>query len=228
MTPFEVPQSISSFRRYSEEEALAFAHRTGWLDDVGVFDATHGVVQAAPTPWWPECQLVTMQNPDWENVMGAWVLDGTTSRLVRLDGTSPPIHRLNAKHGTALTADLALPYLGFFCTFVHGEEGMFGLVASGREAILPSDWPADKLGKLLKPAKLVSEDERGFRVETSVVYSNALFWAHFLVQRSGMSEMLEDEPQAADLDTKIRLRLRFEDKPETHEKTAEDEPEQVH
>lgn len=227
MTPFEVPQSIAAFRRYSDEEALAFAHRTGWLDDVGVFDATRGLVQTAATPWWPECQIITMQNPEWDNVVGAWILDGTTGRLVRLDGTSPPIHGLNNKHGTALTTDLALPYLGFFCTFVHGEEGMFGLVESGREAILPPDWPRDKLSKLLKPATLVSEDESGFRVETSVVYSNALFWAHFLVQRSGMCEMIEDEPQAADLDTKIRLRFKFEDNSDVPEPAATEKPEHV-
>lgn len=225
MIPFEIPQSTIPFQRYSDTHALAFAFRTGWLDDIGNFDPASGIVQSLTTPWWPDCQLITMQSPSWDDVMGAWILDGTTGRLIRLDGTSPPIHQLNSRHGTDLKEEHALAYLGFFCTFVHGNRGMFGLIGSVDETILPEDWPRKEQGKYLKAASIEKEDERGFFVDASVVFGDALFRTQFHVLRSGMTEMLDDELQAADLGTKIALRLKFETEEKEAESSAEDTPE---
>ena len=170
-----------------------------------------------------------MQSPDWDNVMGAWVLDGKSNRLIRLDGTSPTIHSLNVKHRTELTSELALSYLGFFCTFVHAsDEGMFGLVDTGHEAILPTNWPNDELEKYLKPTSLIAEDEQGFRVEASVFHSNSLSWAHFLVHRDGRCEMLDDEPMATDVSARILLRLKHKIEPDDVEPKEKQETKQIH
>ncbi|WP_298843592.1 hypothetical protein [uncultured Roseobacter sp.] len=213
MTPFEVPMFESPFRRYSADEADRFARRTGWIDDKGVFDPDGGIIQSKMLDWLKDCELITMQSPDWGDVMGAWVLNSATNRLTRLDGSSGPIHATNAKVGIQLNSENVISYLGYFCTFVHGDEGMFGLVGSDSESILPPGWPKGKYAEFLKPAKLVKEGDDGFHVEASVFYSDAVFWSHFLVKRDGMCEMLDDEPQAAELGMKIPTRLKFEEIP---------------
>ena len=215
MKPFEVPLFNAPFRQYSLEESDEFARRTGWIDDIGIIDPANSIVQSKPVPWWEGCELITVQSERWQDKMGAWILCTSTNKLIRLDGTSPPIHSLNAEHGPQLNAELALPYLGFFCTFVHGEDGMFGILNSANEAVLPSGWPSEKYADQIKPANLVDENDKEYNVEVTVCYSTALFWAHFKVKSNGQCDMVDDEPIAADVGVKIPLTLKFSPKEES-------------
>ena len=56
----------------------------------------------------------------------------------------------------------------------------------------------------IRPASFEGVNEQGhFLCDAVVFYSNALFIANFAVQNSGMIEMLNDEPIAGDLNTKV-------------------------
>ena len=56
----------------------------------------------------------------------------------------------------------------------------------------------------IREASFEGKNEQGFFLCDGVVfYSNALFIANFAIQPSGMIEMLDDEPIAADLPVKV-------------------------
>ena len=56
----------------------------------------------------------------------------------------------------------------------------------------------------IRPATFEGVNDQGhFLCDAVVFYSNALFIANFAVQPTGMIEMLDDEPIAADLPTKV-------------------------
>ena len=56
----------------------------------------------------------------------------------------------------------------------------------------------------IRGATFEGVNEQGhFLCDAVVFYSNALFIANFAVQPTGMIEMLDDEPIAADLPTKV-------------------------
>ena len=56
----------------------------------------------------------------------------------------------------------------------------------------------------IRPASFEGMNEQGhFLCDAVVFYSNALFIANFAVQQSGMIEMLNDEPIAGDLTSKV-------------------------
>ena len=100
-----------------------------------------------------------------------------------------------------------LDYLRFFCFFVRGEEGPFYIAEEMDDANLPNDMDEATSGVLesvIRPASYEGTNEQGHYLCNAVVfYSNALFYADFAVQKSGMIEMLDDEPIAADLPSKV-------------------------
>ena len=60
----------------------------------------------------------------------------------------------------------------------------------------------------IRPASFEGMDDNGaYLCDAVVFYSNAIFIANFAVQPTGMLEMLDDEPIAADLPGKIDARL---------------------
>ena len=123
--------------------------------------------------------------------------------LYRLNGTAPPIHEVNAKAPVKITDDSVLDYLRFFCFFVRGEGGPNLIAESLDHLEMPKDMD-DKTRAIvegaLRPAVYEGTNEQGiFLCNAVVFYSNALFLANFAIQPSGMIEMLDDQPIAADL-----------------------------
>ncbi|MBU0860119.1 MAG: hypothetical protein KJ667_09280, partial [Alphaproteobacteria bacterium] len=56
----------------------------------------------------------------------------------------------------------------------------------------------------IRPASYEGKNAQGFYLCDAVVfYSNALFLANFAIQPTGMIEMLNDEPIAADLPVRV-------------------------
>lgn len=127
--------------------------------------------------------------------------------LYRLNGTSPPIHEVNAKAPIRVTEQNVLEYLRFFCFFVRGEEGPFLIAENMSDPYVPTtDDPKTKavIEGTVRPASYEGRNEQGyFMCDAVVYYSNALFIATFAVQPGGMIEMLNDEPIAADLPVKV-------------------------
>lgn len=207
MNPFVTPLMRAAPRRMMKEEADAFARRTGWVDDIAVIDPDTSVVEVLALPWWDGVELVVARDPGWprDNALAAWMLD---DQLTRLDGTSPPIHKLNARRPPRLDAATVLPYLGFFCFFVRGEEGPFTILESADDPLMSAP-AAYELGDRIRPAALLAEKEDGFHCEATVWYADTFFLSNFVVRKNGMIEMIEDEPILQETGLRIDMPLVF-------------------
>lgn len=127
--------------------------------------------------------------------------------LYRLNGTSPPIHEVNAKAGIQLNDENVLDYLRFFCFFVRGEDGPFLISEDMNNPHLPknmNDNTRAAVAGVVRPASLEARNEQGlYMCDAVVFYSNALFLANFAVHPSGVIEMLQDEPLVGDLPVRV-------------------------
>ncbi len=158
-------------------------------------------------PFYERVVLIRLRDPSWtpQNLnLYFLTLDGN---LFRLNGTSPPIHEVNAQAPIKITDDNVLDYLRFFCFFVRGEEGPFLIAEDIDNPDLPKnmdDKTRAAVAGSIRPASYEGKNEKGFWLCDGVVfYSNALFIANFAVQPGGMIEMLDDEPIAPDLPVKV-------------------------
>lgn len=144
-------------------------------------------------------------------------------QIVPLNGTSPPIHGINAiPNELTLTNENADDYLRFFCSAVHGQEGPFLVLEEENFARLLSADHQEKVRRALNNAqlKIQSEDKPEVQAEFAkfsnpfpassikrrkvyVIYSSALFRAWFAIDKYGMVQMLDDEPIQAELAVSI-------------------------
>lgn len=207
MNVLHYPLSTSNPRRLKAEETDAFARRVGWVDDIGVISSETTLLQSQELPWCADHELLLAHDAAWGSNAAAWIRGA--DKLYRLDGTSPPIHALNAQMTPQFTKETVTSYLGFFCFFIHGDEGPFCLVTSVDDFWIPRAIDKNDLADFMAPAICLREDDSGFHVEARVFYSNALFHSNFLVKRDGMVEMIEDEPLKNDFPSKIDMPLKF-------------------
>lgn len=114
-----------------------------------------------------------------------------------IEGASPPIHEFNA---TSQRLDLSdeqkrADYLTFFCDAISGEEGPFKIVDS-------IDLPGVELKELreIEATEAAPGGTTGpWMFQATMFYSKALFHAKLKLLPSGMVEMEDDVPVAADL-----------------------------
>ncbi|HTK83878.1 MAG TPA: hypothetical protein VL625_02230 [Patescibacteria group bacterium] len=185
----------------------------GFLEQITPVDGKHKTnpqttkVAWRQLPFYERVVLIRVQDAAWTprklNIYYL-TLDGN---LFRLNGTSPPIHEVNATAPIKLNEENILDYLRFFCYFVRGEEGPFLIAERMDDPDLPQQMD-DKTRAVvqgtIRGATYEGKNEQGFYLCDGVVfYSNALFIANFAVQPGGMIEMLDDEPIAADLPVKV-------------------------
>lgn len=127
-----------------------------------------------------------------------------------LNGTSPPIHKMNSTFPIQLNTQNVGAYLEFFCKNVHGEYGAFKILNSKQDlkwiegtdlSIIQNE--SDKIDEFLEESNLaIISEEDYWLTERIVQYSHALFRAEFKIFKSGMVEMLDDLPVAANLPIK--------------------------
>lgn len=185
----------------------------GFLSQIDPIDGKHKVsaqstrVHWRMLPFYDQVALIRVQDPNWINPrLNVYYLT-EQGNLYRLNGTSPPIHEVNAKAPVRITEENVLDYLRFFCFFVRGEEGPFLVAETATDPYLPRD--ADEktrtvLQNTIHPATYEGKNAQGhFLCDAVVYYSNALFLANFAVQPGGMIEMTDDEPVAADLTSRV-------------------------
>jgi hypothetical protein len=185
----------------------------GFLEQINPIDGKHRVsvdstqVHWRTLPFYETVALVRVKDPNWvdQNLNIFYLTD--QGNLFRLNGTSPPIHEVNAKAPIKVTDDNVLDYLRFFCYFVRGEEGPFYIAESMDDPNMPKemdDTTRSVIEGTIRPASYEGKNDQGHSLCDAVVfYSNALFIANFAVQPTGMIEMLDDEPIAADLPVKV-------------------------
>ena len=185
----------------------------GFLDQVGTIDAKYAVdvssteVHWRRLPFYENVVLIRLRDRSWgKPKLNIYYLTDQ-GNLYRLNGTSPPIHEVNAKAPIKVNEDNVLDYLRFFCFFVRGEEGPFLIAESMDDPYIPQNLdPKTKtvIEGTVRGATFEGKNDQGhFLCDAVVYYSNALFIANFAVQPSGMIEMLDDEPIAADLPVKV-------------------------
>ena len=185
----------------------------GFLDQVNPIGGKYRVspattrVEYRMLPFYDQVAMIRVKDPSWTpaNLYIYYLTD--QGNLYWLNGTSPPIHEVNAKAPVKITDDNVLEYLKFFCFFVRGEEGPFLIAESMNDPYIPKnvdERTRSVIEGTIRPASYEGKNDKGFYLCDAVVfYSNALFIANFAVQPGGMIEMLDDEPIAADLSVKV-------------------------
>ncbi len=154
-------------------------------------------------PFYDRVALVRIQDPAWtpHNLVAYYLTD--QGALYRLNGLSAPIHDVNAKAPIKVTDDNVLEYLKFFCFFVRGEEGPFLIAEDAQDQYIPREMDDNTRSVIegtVRPATYEGKNENGhYLCDAVVFYSNALFIANFAVEPTGMIQMLDDDPIAADL-----------------------------
>ncbi|TXH45940.1 MAG: hypothetical protein E6Q92_02710 [Burkholderiaceae bacterium] len=131
-------------------------------------------------------------------------------KLYRLNGTSPPIHEVNGKKNPLIDEKTVLSYLAFFCFFVRGEEGPFLIVDRRGNGFLPdlSGSYGSNMNNAFRPPQVWGQDGLGnWLVSGLVYYSNAIFFADFQVQSSGMIEVVGDATVLTDLPARVESPL---------------------
>ncbi|MEK7802357.1 MAG: hypothetical protein AAB276_07880 [Pseudomonadota bacterium] len=158
-------------------------------------------------PFYDQVVLIRLRDRSWGKPRLNIYYLAEQGNLFRLNGTSPPIHEVNAKSPVKITDANVIEYLRFFCFFVRGEEGPFLIAESMDDPYIPQNTDPKTQAVLqgtVRPASHEGKNEQGHWLCDAVVYyANALFIANFAVQPSGMIEMLNDEPIAADLPVKV-------------------------
>ncbi|MEM6780453.1 MAG: hypothetical protein AAF569_01160 [Pseudomonadota bacterium] len=191
----------------SGDELVGFLDQINPIGDKYKVNPETTAVHWCPLPFYEQVALIRVKDPAWtpKNLFIYYLTD--QGNLYWLNGTSPPIHEVNAKAPIRITDDNVLDYLRFFCFFVRGEEGPFLISETMDDPYVPTD--VDDKTKLVientvRPASYEGKNEQGyFLCDAVVYYSNALFIANFAVQPGGMIEMLDDEPIAADLPVRV-------------------------
>ncbi len=185
----------------------------GFLEQINPIDGKYKVsaesteVHWRTLPFYDTVALIRVRDPNWVNRnLNIYYLTDQ-GNLFRLNGTSPPIHEVNAKAPVKITEANVLEYLRFFCFFVRGEEGPFYIAETMSDPNMPKemdDTTRSVIEGTVRPANFTGINEQGhFQCDAVVFYSNALFIANFAIQPGGMIEMLDDDPIAGELPVKV-------------------------
>ena len=204
----------SSFVLHDDDmwNAVGDGEKQGFFDKVGMIDGKHNPSPATTEvhwrtlPFYKKIALVRLRDPNWDPEHLCIYYLTNKGELTRLDGTSPPIHMVNAEAPIHVNEDNVLDYLRFFCYFVRGEEGPFLICETMDTYGLPqADQSTMKaIEGVLRPATYEGKNEDGhFMCDAIVYYSNALFLSNFAIQPTGMIEMLEDDPLLTDLPVRV-------------------------
>ncbi|MBI1326374.1 MAG: hypothetical protein GC136_01905 [Alphaproteobacteria bacterium] len=189
------------------------AELDGFLAQVNPIDGKYQTsAQTTQVSWrllsfYEQVALIRVQDSNWPNRKLKIYYLTDRGNLYRLNGTSPPIHEVNAKAPVKITDENVLDYLRFFCFFVRGEEGPFLVSENLDDPNMPQGIDAATktvIESTIRPATFEGKNEQNhWLCDAIVFYSNALFIANFAVHPTGMIEMLEDEPVAADLPVRV-------------------------
>ena len=194
------PKSWSSGLNWlplTEESREDLSSRVGVINERYVVDE-HTVMEAAALSFYPDSlQLIRLKSTEWkkENLHLYYLKNG--DNIYRLNGTSPPIHEVNARAPIALNTSNFLDYLRFFCFFVRGEEGPYLILESLDQPEIQEITDATKRARLEKhayPARLNEIDDEGDAMIAAIVWhGDSVFAARFKIHPDGRVVMIDDE-----------------------------------
>jgi hypothetical protein len=176
--------------------------RKGWNESWGDIDAVDICVY--DLPFHPNVPLIDIC-PRSASARGRLCFLIQSGSLCRLDGTSPPIHMVNAKEVPAFDEKAVLCYVAFFCFFVRGEDGPFLIVERLENRFLPDlANKSNKIADVYRAPRVWGKDGEGnWLISALVYYADAVFLCDFNVKPGGMIEMLDDAPVAVDLSSRV-------------------------
>lgn len=155
-------------------------------------------------PFYGDVTLLAWSSPAWNPSSTRVCFLEYGEELMRLDGTSPPIHAINAKADLIISRSTALSYLAFFCYFVRGDEGPFLVLDRMENAYLPQSSRTAELEKQFRRPAVWGQAANGnWRASALVYYDKTIFAADFTIYLTGMVEMVEDTPVLPDLPEKV-------------------------
>lgn len=118
----------------------------GVFEQINPIDGKYKVSKAETTevhwrmlPFYDSVALIRVRDPNCRNRRLNIYYLTDQGNLFRLNGTSPPIHEVNAKAPIKVNEKNVLDYLRFFCFFVRGEEGPFYIAESMDDPNMPTD-----------------------------------------------------------------------------------------
>lgn len=205
--PWIAPPAIPGpWKELTSGESTAVAARLGAavaaekLRGIATIAALHRI-RAMPLPFygaWLLLECAASLPDDAEGIVS--FLYGPGTRIVLLDLTSEPLHRVNALAplGTLDDDALARAYLRFFCAHLVGDDGRFRIVESADEIDWAAGRPPEPLPDAVRAIRPIEELPKGppdgsRRLRCSVVYGGSLFLTTFALHE-GSVEMIEDEP----------------------------------
>jgi len=177
------------------------------VEEKYIAKAESASVKWAQIPFYNTVALVSVDDTTWPAGTGPFWFLAKQGKMFLLDGSSAPIHDANEADPITVTEENALEYLRFFCYFVHGDEGPFLIIEDINHPALDTSEMDEGTVKTIEGALLPAAfegkgDDDTFEATAMVLYGNALFSARFSISESGMIEMVDDEPIAADLPIK--------------------------
>ncbi len=184
--------------RAADETETAVLRRD-WKEEWGDIDALD--LRVFDLPFYPNVPLIELQPRSASSAVGRLYFLIQDNKLFRLNGTSSPIHEVNNLEPPVLTEETSLQYLAFFCFFVRGDEGPFLIVDRAENCFLPDFGERrEDIADVLRAPKVWGRNEEGYWLVSSLVYyPDAVFFANFNIQPSGMVEMISDTPILKDL-----------------------------
>ena len=175
--------------------------------------------RSAQLPHYPEFTAVELflSNAEGEGFSHLGVYGKGKALLI--NGASNGIHEFNAEQLAEenqpanqpldlRSSDQAKSYLRFFCGCVHAEDGPFSIIETAEQ--LQARWtestvPDETLNQITPLTVTVDKNETTdtenltWNAKATVLYSNSLFAAQFIIRSSGMVEMPDDESIATEL-----------------------------
>lgn len=163
-----------------------------------------GEMRVCKTPFYVDADLWEIDVYAGAAFMGVLDVLMHNNQLVRLNGTSPPLHEINAKHGVLLdTSQRAGHYITFFCNAVHGEHGSFAIFSGWSQIPLSSGEHNDVIDALSKAfprwleidlSPVENQAPSIWQGSTCLCYSGHIFRANMVLEASGMVRMTDDKP----------------------------------
>tara|TARA_R110000868_G_scaffold325832_2_gene586717 strand:+ start:29634 stop:30587 length:954 start_codon:yes stop_codon:yes gene_type:complete len=194
-----------------ERESKDFLAQIGPID--GVYRVRAKTTQCLwrSLPWFDTVAIIRVCDPGWEDPDLVIYYLAWNGSLFRLNGSSPPIHEVNAKASIKIDSDNVLDYMRFFMFFVRGDDGPFYVAERVDDPLLPmasDDKMKAKIKRAIRPARLERINKDGhYIVKASVIYGNRIFLAVMAVQPSGMIDMTNDRPSPFSLEHGVRAPL---------------------
>lgn len=128
---------------------------------------------------------------------------GHDNKFVQMNGTSTIIHDMNKANPPKINEDTVIPYLKFFCFFVHADMGGFIVIEEPDDLELydyMADETKDEVLEQAAPVKIVQPHRSGgYIMEATLMYGKDFFRSRFHAKEDGRVEMLSDEQLIEDV-----------------------------